>query len=335
MTSTVELGCADPDEAALVSVPPYHVAGISALLTGVYAGRRIVQLPSFSADAWIDGVLSGSITHAMVVPTMLQRILDVVETRRLDLRSLKHLSYGGGRMPLALIERAMRALPGVAFVNAYGLTETSSTISVLGPQDHWDAASSNDPKIRRRLGSVGKPLPNIEIEVRDGNGALCSTECSGEIWVRGEQISGEYEGRTRIRPDGWFPTNDEGWMDEAGYLYVAGRLDDIIVRGGENISPGEIEDVLRSNASVTDVAVVGLPDEEWGERIAAVVVTNSEISEDALKAWVRERLRSSKTPEAIYFQHSLPYNETGKLLRRTLQAEIATRAQTVAKRIVV
>jgi acyl-CoA synthetase (AMP-forming)/AMP-acid ligase II len=143
--------------------------------------------------------------------------------------------------------------------------------------------------------------------------------------VRGEQVAGEYLGRPDSTEDGWFPTRDAGSLDEAGYLYLTGRLDDVIVRGAENMSPGEIEDVLVTHPSVADAGVVGVPDVEWGERVVAAVVVeeDSTASEPELQAWVRSRLRSSKTPDHIEFRDALPYNDTGKLLRRVLKAELS------------
>jgi acyl-CoA synthetase (AMP-forming)/AMP-acid ligase II len=320
--STVEFMAAADDEAALVSVPAYHIAGISAVLTGIYGGRRIVYLPAFSPEAWVETAAAERVTHAMVVPTMLGRILDVLAARSETLPFLRALSYGGGRMPMAVIERAMNALPHVGFVNAYGLTETSSTIAVLGPDDHREAVAARDAAVRRRLGSVGRPLPSVELEIRGPGGENLPAGVSGEVYVRGEQIAGEYLHRKVIADDGWFATNDAGWLDEAGYLFVDGRLDDVIVRGGENISPAEIEDRLRAHPQVADVAVFGVPDDEWGERIAAVVVArNPAVSGEELAGWVRAALRSTKTPESWAFRAELPYNETGKLLRRVLRQE--------------
>jgi fatty-acyl-CoA synthase len=322
--STVEFMGAEEGEAALISVPPYHIAGISAVLTGTYGGRRLVYLPAFTPEAWVDLAIAEKVTHAMVVPTMLGRILDVVEARGVSLPGLRALSYGGGRMPQAVIERALSLLPHVDYVNAYGLTETSSTIAVLGPDDHRIAIRSNDPAVRRRLGSVGRPLPTLELEIRDSEGRCCAPRISGEIHVRGDQVSGEYLGRSMLTADGWFPTKDSGWLDEEGYLFIEGRLDDVIVRGGENISPGEVEDVLRAHPAVRDVAVLGLPDEHWGERVAAVIVAGDEIPAIAeLAEWVKSRLRSTKTPETWEFRAELPYNDTGKLLRRVLKAELS------------
>jgi fatty-acyl-CoA synthase len=321
--STLEFMGADETESALVSVPAYHIAGVAAILSCTYLGRRIVQLESFSPENWVRLVRDEQVTHAMVVPTMLGRVLDVLEKEGEHLTSLRHLSYGGGRMPEPTIRRALNLLPHVDFVNAYGLTETSSTIAVLSSEDHRVALASNDARIGARLGSVGRPLPTIELEIRGADGRALPAGESGEIFVRGEQVSGEYLSHRAILDDGWLPTKDCGWIDEGGFLFVEGRLDDVIVRGGENISPGEIEDVLRTHAEVIDVAVVGFPDEEWGERVVAVVVSKTTPPAEELRQWVRQRLRSSRTPDEIIFRSTLPYNETGKLLRRSLRMDLS------------
>src|SRR5208282_1940929 len=277
-------------------------------------GRRTVYLPTFTPEAWVELAAAEQTTQAMLVPTMLGRILSVLEARDERLPRLRSISYGGGRMPQQVVERAMGLLPHVDFVNGYGLTETSSTIAVLTPEDHRAAMASSDPAVRRRLGSVGQPLSTVELEIRGPNGEVLPPGQSGEVYVRGEQISGEYLHRKVIQDDGWFPTNDAGWMDEGGYLFVEGRLDDVIVRGGENISPGEIEDVLRLHPNVSDVAVFGVPDDQWGERVACVIVPKgARPSAEELGGWVKARLRSTKTPETWVFRDELPYNDTGKL----------------------
>ena len=322
---SVEFLGAEEDHAQLVSVPPYHVAGISAVLSSVYSGRRIVYLPAFDPEEWVRAAATEAVTQAMVVPTMLGRVLGHLSSEGRTLEHLRHLSYGGGRMPLELIRQAMDLLPNVAFVNAYGLTETSSTVAVLGPEEHREAAASDDPAVRARLGSVGKPLPTVEVQIRDSDGNVLPPGERGEIYVRGEQVAGEYVGRSVLTDDGWFPTNDAGYLDDDGYLFLDGRLDDVIVRGAENLSPGEIEDVLLSHPAVAEAAVVGVPDAEWGEAVAAAVVVHegADVAAEALQAWVRERLRSTKTPELVEFRAELPYNETGKLLRRVLRDELA------------
>jgi acyl-CoA synthetase (AMP-forming)/AMP-acid ligase II len=327
---TVEFANASEDDAGLVSVPPYHIAGMASILTSIYAGRRIVQLPEFSAAEWLRVAREQRVTNAFVVPTMLARIVDELGERPAELPCLRALSYGGGKMPRPVIERAMRLFPGVDFANAYGLTETSSTLSILYPQDHREALASSDPAVQRRIVSVGKPLPSVEVEIRDELGRKLGTGQVGEVYVRGEQVSGEYLGlKSRVESDGFFPTRDGGYLDEAGYLFLEGRIDDVIVRGGENMSPGEIEDVLISHPAVADAAVVGVPDEQWGEAVAAVVAVRTGFtSDDALREQLREhvraRLRSSRVPARIEFREALPYNETGKLLRREVRAWLTT-----------
>jgi acyl-CoA synthetase (AMP-forming)/AMP-acid ligase II len=323
---SVEFGSAAEDDAVLVTVPPYHIAGMAAIASSIYSGRRIVQLPNFAADAWLELARSERVSNAFVVPTMLARIVDACEgSGSAELPRLRALSYGGGKMPQVVIEKAMDLFTNTDFTNAYGLTETSSTITLLDPDDHRAAAASDDPKIRRRLTSVGRALPSVEIEIRDEEGNPLGPDERGEIYVRGEQVSGEYLGRgTTVDPDGWFPTRDAGSMDAEGYLFIEGRADDVIVRGGENISPGEIEDVLIAHPAVADAAVVAIPDAQWGEAVAAVVVTEAgqSVNQQVLQDWVKERLRSSRTPSRIEFRDELPYNELGKLLRRVVRAEL-------------
>jgi acyl-CoA synthetase (AMP-forming)/AMP-acid ligase II len=324
---SVEFASAEEGEASLVCVPPYHIAGIAAILSSVYSGRHVVQLPNFSPEKWIELCGEHQISTAFVVPTMLARIVETLEGKdTAGLPHLKNLSYGGGKMPLSVIERAMDLFPDTNFSNAYGLTETSSTVAILGPDDHRAAKQSDDEKVRRRLVSVGQAFPGIEIEIRDDEGNVLGANERGEIYVRGEQVSGEYEDRgSVVDSDGWFPTRDAGSVDEEGYLFLEGRADDVIVRGGENLSPGEIEDTLLAHPTVKDAAVVGIPDEQWGEGVAAAVVAKAgqEIDIEALQAWVLEHMRSSRVPQVIQVWDELPYNETGKLLRRVVKAEIA------------
>ena len=322
---TVEFGSAEETECSLVAVPPYHVAGIANLLSNLYAGRRIVYLDKFTPEQWLDTVRRHSVTQAMLVPTMLAKVVGSLEgAERADAPTLRSLSYGGARMPVPVLERALSLFPEVGFVNAYGLTETSSTIALLDPEDHRRALTSNDPIIRGRLGSVGRLLPGIELEVRDEEGRVLGPNTVGLLYLRGEQISGEYAGESVLDVEGWFSTRDRGWVDDQGYVFIEGRADDTIIRGGENIAPAEIEDVLLSCDGVLEAAVVGLPDEEWGQRLAAVVVLQrpDATTSDQLKDRIKARLRSSKTPETIEFWPELPRTDTGKLLRRQVVARL-------------
>lgn len=323
---TVEFGAAGQDEAALVTVPPYHVAGVTNLVSNLYAGRRVVYLESFDPREWLDTVRREGITQAMVVPTMLARVVELLaDADDAGTPTLRTLSYGGARMPLPVLERALSLFGGTGFVNAYGLTETSSTIALLGPDEHRAAAGSADPAARARLTSVGRLLPGVELDVRGEDGRPVPAGEAGLLFLRGEQVSGEYAGSSVLDAEGWFPTRDRGRLDGQGYLFLEGRADDTIIRGGENIAPAEIEDVLVEHPGVRDAVVVGVPDDEWGQRLAAVVVRTdgAVVGAEELRDWVRARLRSAKTPEVVEFRSELPRTETGKLLRRTVLAELA------------
>ncbi len=320
--NTQEFQSSGEEDAALVAVPPYHVAGLMNLMTNLYSGRRVVYLDAFDPEAWLRTVRQERVSHAMVVPTMLARIVAQVQGEDADTPTLRSLAYGGARAPLPVVEQALRKFPDTGFANAYGLTETASSIAVLGPEDHREALASDDPAVRDRLGSVGRALPGIEIQIRTEDDRPAEDGTTGLVFVRGDQISGEYGGRSVLDPEGWFATRDRGRLDADGYLFIEGRADDTIIRGGENIAPAEIEDVLLSFPGITEAAVLGVPDPEWGQRIVAVLVGTGDAEE--IRQWVRDRLRSSRTPDAVVFRPELPKTDTGKLLRRTLLAELET-----------
>ena len=320
--NTLEFASAEDGDAALVAAPPYHIAGLTNLLSNLYTGRRVVYLAAFEAAEWLEVVRRERITHAMVVPTMLARVVAEVGTGDAATPTLRSLSYGGARTPRPVLERALRIFPAADFVNAYGLTETASSVAVLGPEDHRTASAASDPAVRDRLGSVGRALPGIEIQILRYDGTPAGVGETGLVSVRGDQISGEYGGRSVLDADGWFATRDLGRLDAGGYLFIEGRADDTIIRGGENIAPAEIEDVLLAHPGIVEAAVVGVSDPEWGQRLVAVLVGDGDPAE--IQRWVRERLRSAKTPDTIVFRAELPKTETGKLLRRAILAELET-----------
>lgn len=325
ITGTVDFGSAEPDDAALICVPPYHIAGVSAALSNLYAGRKMVYLRHFDAGTWVQLVAGEGVTSATVVPTMLDRIVTVLETQGMALPTLRTLAYGGSKVPLPLVRKALSLLPDVGFVNAYGLTETSSTIAVLTPDDHRAALAAADDAAMRRLGSVGQPVPGIEVEIRADDGTVLGAGEPGELYVRGEQVSGKYTDIGSVLDEqGWFPTRDVAYLDEQGYLFIGGRSDDTIIRGGENIAPAEIEDVLVEHPRVRDCAVVGADDPQWGQIIVAVVVAapGPEPDIEDLRSYVRTQLRGSRTPDRVVFRDELPTNATGKVLRRELVNEL-------------
>ncbi|OZF45804.1 class I adenylate-forming enzyme family protein [Rhodococcus sp. 14-2470-1a] len=324
---SVEFASAEETDCALVSVPPYHIAAVANVITNLYAGRRTVVLEQFSPAQWLDTARTEGVTNALVVPTMLSRVVEADVDKSVP--TLRGLAYGGAPMPARVIEQALAMWPEVGFVNAYGLTETSSTIAVLGPDDHRDALRSDDDVVRARLGSVGRIVPGIELEIRDADDEVVGAGVMGRICVRGDQVSAEYAGIGRVVDErGFFDTRDKGFLDDEGFLYVGGRVDDTIIRGAENIAPAEIEDVMFRHPAVLDVAVVGMPDPEWGQRIEAAVVLRPGVALDTgdLRDFVRASLRSSRTPEHIVYWDELPRTETGKLVRRHVVERLTEQA---------
>ncbi|OBI19853.1 class I adenylate-forming enzyme family protein [Mycobacterium sp. E2497] len=329
VTGTVEFGSADADDAALVCVPPYHIAGVGAALSNLYAGRRIVYLRKFDPREWAQLVRDERVTTATVVPTMLDRIIAELEVSPTDLPTLRTLAYGGSKVGLPLVRKTIAALPHVGLVNAYGLTETSSTIAVLTPEDHRTAHGATEEAAARRLGSVGRPVPGIEVQIRDENGTVLAPGQVGELFVRGPQVSGRYTGiGSVLDAEGWFPTRDTAMLDDDGYLFIGGRSDDTIIRGGENIAPAEVEDVLVEHPDVHEVVVVGVDDPQWGQIIVAIVVPEAAAEPDVeeLREFVRKSLRGSRTPDRIVFRDHLPTTATGKVLRREIVETLQTTA---------
>jgi acyl-CoA synthetase (AMP-forming)/AMP-acid ligase II len=324
---TVEFAAASEDDVALICVPPYHIAAVANVISNLFAGRRTVILGHFDAAGWLETVRTEQVTNALVVPTMLARIVSC--DGDLSVTTLRTLAYGGAPMPRRVIEKALALWPEVGFVNAYGLTETSSTVAVLGPEEHRQAIASTDPRVRARLTSVGRVIPTVELRILDDSGNEVPPGTVGRICLRGDQVSAEYDGiGVAVNEQGFFDTRDKGYLDEDGFLFIGGRVDDTIIRGGENIAPAEIEAVLLEDPAVLDVAVIGVPDDEWGQRIEAVMVPAPGCTVDpgALRDLVRRRLRSSKTPDRIHVVPQLPRTETGKLIRRRVAALIADAA---------
>jgi acyl-CoA synthetase (AMP-forming)/AMP-acid ligase II len=327
VTANVEMADGTDRGVALVCVPFYHIAGTTAYMTNIWTGRKMIVMQQFDAKIWLELVAAERVTHAFVVPTMMKQLLDEPSFAKSDLSSLTNLAYGGAAMPIQVIRRAIEAFPKtVGFVNAYGQTETTSSLTVLGPDDHRLEGSPAEVELKlKRLNSIGKPLPDVEVRVRDEEGKVLPTGQVGEIIIRTPRIMKGYAGRTddAALPDGWRATGDLGWLDEDGYVFFAGRKDDMIIRGGENIAPAEIEAVLMSHPAVDEVAVVGVPSEEWGQTVKAFVVLRkgARASEQDLTEFCRSRLASFKRPEQMAFLDTLPKNQLGKILRKDLRAE--------------
>ncbi len=328
VVGTVELADGSPRGTSLLCAPLYHIAGTANIMTALWAGRKLVVLRQFDPQEWLAAVQAEKVTHAFVVPTMLKQLIDHPEFSQFDLSSLENLSYGGAPMPFPVIRRAIEMFPSkTGFVNAFGQTETTSTLTVLGPADHrLDGTPEEVERNLKRLTSVGLPLPDVEVRVLDEDNKELPPNDIGEVVIRTPRVMKGYAGQESataalLDADGWLHTRDMGYIDEDGYIYLVGRKDDIIIRGGENIAPAEIEAVLHAHPAVDEAAVIGLPDVDWGQKVVAIVVLrpNHVASPKDLSEFCHQRLASFKKPTIIHFVEELPKNPLGKILRRELR----------------
>ncbi|MEL7155918.1 MAG: AMP-binding protein [Actinomycetota bacterium] len=304
----------------ILAAPLYHIAGMTSLLNALYSGRVTVVMSQFEADRWLELVEAHGVTHAFLVPTMLARVLESEKLAGTDLASLEAVTYGAAPMPPAVIKRAIEAFPStVGFSGAYGQTETTSTVAVLGPDDH---VLDDDVKLAR-LRSVGQVLDDVEVRIVDPEGKVLGVGEHGEVQLRTYRAMDGYWGseektRVTIDDEGWVHTGDLGYLDDDNYLFLSGRSGDMIIRGGENVAPEEVEAVLYEHADVLDAAVVGIEDETWGERVVAAVVLRDGGSLADIEGHAKEHLAAFKRPETIHVTDELPRTSTGKLLRRHL-----------------
>jgi acyl-CoA synthetase (AMP-forming)/AMP-acid ligase II len=303
-----------------VAMPLYHVGGTSYALLALSRGAHIVMLRMPDPAAVLETLETERITHTFLVPALLAAMTQVPGAGERDFSALQSLAYGASPMPLPVMRACLALFPGVMH-QVYGMTEACGVVSSLGPEDHANPATAH------RLVSAGTPIHGVEIEVRDpATGEPVPTGAPGEIWVRTEQIMGGYWGRPEataaaITTDGWLRSGDGGHLDADGYLYVTDRIKDMIVSGGENIYPAEIERVLAEHPTVDDVAVIGVPDDRWGEVPKAVVVAapGATVDADALIAHCREHLAAFKCPKTVDVVVELPRNLTGKVLKKQLR----------------
>lgn len=289
----------------MMSVPFFHVGGALGILGSLYSGSTSVVQARFDAGEWLRLVSEHRVATTFLVPAMLQRILDHPDFASADLTSLVAIAYGAAAAPITVIRRAMAALPQVGFANVFGQTETLGAYTTLLPNDH------RDPD---RAGSVGRPLPGVEVRVVDpATGTDVKAGQVGELWVN----------TTQNVTDGWLRTGDLARRDSDGYIFLSGRLSDTINRGGEKFGPIEVEDALRSHPAVTDVAVAGIADDELGHRVGAAVVACVPVTLAELRAHCRELIAYFKLPERLTIVDHIPYNATGKVSRREIASLIA------------
>ena len=320
----------DVEERNLLTVPLYHIAGVQAMLAAIYGGRTLLLMSQFEVKEWLETIQRERATRAMLVPTMLKRVIDDPDFSHYDLSSLQVITYGAAPMPFEVIRKAIHVMPRVRFINAFGQTETASTITTLGPEDHRieGTPQEQEKKLKRLASSIGKPLPDVELRIIDEEGKTLPPFQAGEILARGPRIMTGYwqdESKTAqvMTSDGWLHTGDMGWVDEDGYIYLAGRADDMIIRGGENISPEEVEKVLNTHPQVEESAVIGIQDAEWGQQPRAIVVLKKgeAVSAEEIMEYCQSRLAGFKRPRSVVFVEALPRNPMGKTLRKNLRQE--------------
>lgn len=308
----------DEGDKNMVSMPLFHVGGSSYVQFGIHDGFPSVMTRDVDGMTLAGAILKGA-NRTFLVPAVLAKVLEAGEDAVKLFGSLKTFAYGASPMPLPLLRSALKAWPNTDFMQAYGLTELCGVISHLLPEAH------RDPGKEERLSSAGTLVPNAEVRVVDPDTLEDVAEGQqGELWFRSPQLMKGYHNRPdataeSITDDGWFRTGDIGRVDDGGYIFVEDRLKDMIISGGENIYSIEVERVLAEHDAVVEVAVIGVPDEKWGEVVKAVVVIEGEASESDLIAFARERLAAYKCPKSVDITDELPRNPTGKILKKELR----------------
>ena len=321
----------DVTERNILTVPLYHIAGMQAMMAAMYGGRTVIVERQFEPVEWMTLVQDEKANRAMMVPTMLKQLLDHPDIDKYDLSSIRVITYGAAPITLEIIRKAVARFPGVSFINAFGQTESASTITQLRSEDTMlSAADLNDEAKLKRLTSIGKPLSDVEIKVVDEEGNTLEINQPGELLARGPRIMSGYwdeedQASSPIDAEGWLHTGDIGYYDEDGYLYLSGRAKDMIIRAGENISPEELEAVLRGYPKIEDVAIIGVAHPEWGEEPMAIVVCKpgETCATEEIMNFCRQKLASYKRPRRVEFVDELPRNPMGKVLKRVLREKYA------------
>jgi len=317
----------DDETVSLVAMPLFHVAGAGWALFGLVNGAHNVMLREVDLPAILDAIPRHGVTHAVFVPAVLQFLLMTPGVEDVDFSTLRMIVYGASPVSEEVLVGSMQRFD-CEFVQAYGLTETAGGVVLLHPEDH-------DPRgpLAHRLSAAGRPMPGVDLRIVDEHGVALGTGEIGEVWIRSPSTMLGYWNlpdatAEAITPDGWFKSGDAGTLDADGYLSIRDRVKDMVISGGENVYPAEVESVLMSHPGVADVAVIGVPDERWGETVRAVVVPAPEHAGDRarraladdLMAWCRERLAGYKCPTSVDWTDELPRNPSGKILKRDLRA---------------
>jgi long-chain acyl-CoA synthetase len=311
----------DADSVSLTPLPMFHIGGIGWVFLGLWNGATTILVSEFDAAGVLETFERRRVTNAVLVPTMLQLLTAVPGAASRDYSALRSIAYGASPVTTPVLEAALRTF-GCEFFGVYGLTESTGGVVHLEPQDHR----------AHLLRSAGRPLPWVELRVVD---PVTERELRphevGEVWVRAPNVMAGYFNRPEETAatlvDGWLRTGDGGYLDEDGYLFLTDRIKDMIVSGGENVYPVEVEEALAQHPAVADVAVIGVPDERWGETVMALVIPRAGAvpAAEELVAFSRERLAGYKLPRVVEFVEELPRTPSGKVLKRELRERFAAR----------
>jgi acyl-CoA synthetase (AMP-forming)/AMP-acid ligase II len=306
------------EDVSLIAMPAAHVSGTGWAIWTLQHGATGIVAREFDPNAVLDQILDHRINKLMLVPTAMQIAVRHPRARGADFSFLKYIYYGGAPLPQALLTECVEVF-GCSFVQMYGMTETAGTIVALAPEDH-------DPERCPRMRSVGRPLEGVEVKIVDSDGAALPAGATGEIVTRSSaNMLGYFEmpaaTAETLDAEGWLRTGDAGYLDTEGYLYLQDRVKDMIISGGENIYPAEVENAIFGHPAVAEVAVVGVPDEKWGEAVKAVIVpvAGADRNDADVIAWAAARIARYKVPKSIDWVSTLPRNHTGKVLRRVLR----------------
>jgi len=309
----------EPDEVYLHQTPMFHAASMGGIVGVPAQGGTSVIVPLFDPVAVMEAIETNNVTMTVMVPTMVGMLLNNEGFRPERLASLRTLTYGASPMPAALLDRLLTAFPTLDILQGYGMTESSAVLTVLGPEEHRSS--------RAYLRSAGRPLQGVVLQIQDAEGKPVASGTTGEVCARGGNFMREYWNRPEATADafrdGWYHTGDAGYLDEKGYLFLVDRVKDMIVTGGENVYSVEVENAISTFPDVAQVAVIGIPDEKWGEAVHAIVVPKegTHPTEEAILAHVRESIAGFKVPKSIEFRaEPLPLSGALKVLKKDLRA---------------
>ncbi len=309
----------DADDCMLVAMPCSHIGGTGLINIGIANGIRNEVQAEFTPVGVLEAIENGA-THLFIVPAALQMVVQHPRAAETDFSKLKYLMYGAAPMPLELLKEAVRTMPNAGLLQAYGMTETSGTISLLPPEDH--VLEGNE-----RMRSAGKACPGVEIEVRGPDNTEVPLGEIGEVCIKSPSNTAGYwklpdATASTIDADGWLHTGDAAIMDADGYIYIQDRIKDMIISGGENVYPAEVESAIYGHPAIAEVAVIGIPSARWGEEVKACVVAKPghEVDANDVIAYARERVAAFKAPKTVDVIPEMPRNPSGKILRRQLRA---------------